>query len=134
MRPRSVTRRAVRRVHVRARAMIQSIERATIVETLLNTLEAERYVRGPLLATIVDELAADAGLEIAAGAARAILQGLRSGGLPESEFRARVGALRDLVRSLSAPPESGEVLIDAALARAVPRHAALAVEAAASAA
>jgi len=56
--------------------MIQSIERASIVETLLNTLEAERYVRGPLLATIVDELSADAGLEIAAEAARAILQGL----------------------------------------------------------
>ncbi len=104
--------------------MIQSIERATIVETLLNTLEAERYVRGPLLATIVDELSADAGLEIAAEAARAILQGLRSGGLPEAEFSTRVSALRDLVQALSAPPESGEVLIDAALSRAVPRHAA----------
>jgi len=114
--------------------MIQSIERASIVETLLNTLEAERYVRGPLLATIVDELSADAGLEIAAEAARAILQGLRSGSLAEADFGARVGALRDLVTALSAPPESGEVLIDAALSRAVPRHAAAVVEAAASAA
>ena len=114
--------------------MIQSIERATIVETLLNTLEAERYVRGPLLATIIDELSADAGLEIAAEAARAILQGLRTGKLPESDFTSRVGALRDLVQALSAPPESGEILIDAALSRAVPRHAALSAEAAASAA
>ena len=114
--------------------MIQTIERATIVETLLNTLEAERYVRGPLLATIVDELSADAGLEIAAEAARAILQGLRSGSLKEAEFTVRVSALRDLVAALSAPPESGEVLIDAALSRAVPRHTAAAVEAAASAA
>jgi len=67
-------------------------------------------------------------------AARAILHGLRAGGLSESEFGARVGALRDLVQALSAPPESGQVLIDAALSRAVPRHAAVAAEAAASAA
>ncbi|MDB5213657.1 MAG: hypothetical protein JWO86_1584 [Myxococcaceae bacterium] len=107
--------------------MIHSIERATSVETLLNTLEAERYVRGPLLATIVDELSADAGLEIAAAAARAILDGLRAGAFGESEFVARVSALRDLVQALSAPPESGEVLIDAALSRAVPRHPAPAV-------
>jgi hypothetical protein len=114
--------------------MIQSIRKASIVETLLNTLEAERYVRGPLLATIVDELSADAGLEIAAEAARAILQGLQSGTLRESEFGARVSALRDLVQALAAPPESGEVLIDAALSRALPRYSALAAEPAASAA
>ncbi len=106
--------------------MIQSIERATIVETLLNTLEAERYVRGPLLETIADVLSADAALEVAAEAARAILEGLRSGRLVEADFTARVGALRDLVLALSSsPPESGEVLIDAALARAVPRYCAL---------
>jgi hypothetical protein len=114
--------------------MIQSIHRASIVETLLNTLEAERYVRGPLLATIVDELSADAGLEVAAEAARAILQGLQSGALRESEFGARVSALRDLVQALGAPPESGERLIDAALSRALPRQAALAAEPAATAA
>lgn len=114
--------------------MIQSIERVTIVETLLNTLEAERYVRGPLLATIIDELSTDVSLEIAAEAARAILEGLRAGKLPETEFVSRVSALRDLVQALSAPPESGEVLIDAALSRAVPRHGAVVSEAAASAA
>ncbi len=113
--------------------MIHSIARATIVETLINTLEAERYVRGPLLATIVDELSADAGLEIAAAAARAILDGLRSRGFSEAEFGDRVSALRDLVQALGAPPESGEVLIDAALSRAVPRRAPLAPASAASA-
>lgn len=114
--------------------MSQSTEKVTIVETLLNTLEAERYVRGPLLATIVDELSRDAGLEIAAEAARALLHGLHSGGLAASEFGSCVSGLRDLVQALSAPPESGEVRIDAALWRAVPRDAAVAVEAGASAA
>ena len=38
--------------------MIQSIQRGTIVEMLLNSLEAERYVRGPLLLNVVDELSA----------------------------------------------------------------------------
>jgi hypothetical protein len=114
--------------------MIQSIERATIVETLINTLEAERYVRAPLLATIVDELSADAELEIAAAAAKSILDGLRAGALGEAEFADRVSALRDLVQALGAPPESGEVLIDAALSRAVPRHAPRALVSTASAA
>jgi hypothetical protein len=107
--------------------MIQSIQRETIVETLLNTLEAERYVRGPLLATIIDELSKDSDLTMAAEAARSILAALRSGQLanePASAFAVRVGALRQLVQGLSAPPESGEVLIREArnvLAHALPR-------------
>jgi hypothetical protein len=103
--------------------MMQSIQRETIVETLLNTLEAERYVRGPLLATIVDELTADDSFAIAADAAKAILEGLQSGQLGETEFVSRVSALRHLVQALSAPPASREVLIGEALSRAVPRHA-----------
>jgi hypothetical protein len=101
--------------------MIQSIQREAIVETLLNTLEAERYVRGPLLATIVDELSAGTGLELAADAARAILQGLEAGQLRESEFAARLRTLRELIKALAAPPESGERLIGGALASAAPR-------------
>lgn len=107
--------------------MISSIQRETILETLLNTLEAERYVRGPLLATIIDELSKDADLEMAADAARGILAALRSGQLATempSAFATRVAALRQLVRGLSAPPESGEVLIREArnvLAHAHPR-------------
>lgn len=100
-----------------------SSQRESIVETLLNTVEAERYVRGPLLATVVDELSSGQGLEIAAEAARSILEGLRSGQLGESEFAARIAGLRQLVQALSAPPESGEVMIGEALSRAVPRFA-----------
>lgn len=105
---------------------MHSIQRETLVETLLNSLEVERYVRGPLLLTAVDELSASDGLEIAADAARAILEALYAGELDaQSEFAARIRALRQLVQALLAPPESGEVLIGDALARAVPRYAAL---------
>lgn len=104
--------------------MMHSVQRETLVETLLNTLEAERYVRGPLLRTIVDELTAGEGLEIAADAARALLEAYHAGHLTEQELTFRVGALRQLVQGLSAPPESGAVLISAArdaLSRAIPR-------------
>lgn len=103
--------------------MIQSIPREAIVETLLNTLEAERYVRGPLLGTIADELSAARGLEVAADAARAILVRLEAGQLGESEFASRVASLRQLVQALSAAPESSEGQTREALARAVPRYA-----------
>jgi hypothetical protein len=103
--------------------MIESCHRETLVETLLNTLEAERYVRGPLLETIIDELSVGAGLETATKAARGILEGLESGQLVESDFVSRVGALRQLVQSLSAAPASesrAETRIEDALARAMP--------------
>jgi len=82
--------------------MIQSMLRVAIVETLLNTLEAERYVRGPLLLTIVDELAATVGFEVAANEASAFLESLMSGQLREADFVDRVRALRELVRGLGA--------------------------------
>jgi hypothetical protein len=113
--------------HESFRIMTHSIQRETIVETLLNTLEAERYVRGALLATIIDELSKDEELAMAAEAARSILAALRAGQLesePPSAFAIRVGALRQLVQGLTAPPESGEVLIREArnvLAHAFPR-------------
>jgi hypothetical protein len=108
--------------------MNYSMPRLTLVETLLNTLEAERYVRGPLLRTIVDELSCDAGLEMAAEAARAIVDCLDSGQLGESELGSRIAALRGLVQALSAPPESGVRAkeVPEALARAAPRHGATA--------
>ncbi len=82
--------------------MTQStMQRETTVETLLNTLEAERYVRGPLLLTIVDELSGREGLEGAADAARRILEGLESGELGEADFVTRIAALRQLVRALA---------------------------------
>jgi len=107
--------------------MIPSIHGESIVDKLLNTLEVERYMRGPLLATVIDELSAAEGLEMAAEAARAILDGLKSGQLPESDFGLRVRALRQLVQALGVPPESGEVLVAQAraeLARTVARPAA----------
>ena len=104
--------------------MMQSTQRG-LVETLLNTLEAERYVRGPLLATIVDELGASGGLDLAVDEARAILERLESGDLGEAEFVARVTELRHLVHALAAPPASGEVTIGESLSRAVPRYAPL---------
>lgn len=80
--------------------MLQSPARGAIVETLLNTLEAERYVRGPLLATIADELsAAGEELEIAAGAARSILERWQAGQLAEADLAAGIRALRPLVRA-----------------------------------
>ena len=79
--------------------MSQTTRRETHVETLLNTLEVERYVRCPLLNTIVDELSGAKGLEAAADAARAMLEGLESGRLKEPEFVVRVAALRTLVQA-----------------------------------
>lgn len=103
--------------------MIQSMPREALVETLLNTLEAERYVRGPLLATIVDELSAAPGLGVAADAARGMLHALQRGHLADSDFAARLHALRRLIQTLAAPPESGERLNTGSLASAAPRFA-----------
>jgi hypothetical protein len=93
-----------------ARAVIiQSTHRRAIVETLLNSLEAERYVRGPLLATVADELSAGGeGFEVAAGAARSLLEGWQAGRLAEAEFAARVRALRPLVQARWVPVQSSD--------------------------
>ena len=89
--------------------MIQSIPRRATVETLLNTLEAERYTRGPLLATIADELsAAGEGLEEAAGAARSMLERWQAGQLAESELTAGIRALRPLVQVRRATSPSAD--------------------------
>jgi hypothetical protein len=106
--------------------MMQSMRRETIVETLLNSLEAERYVRGALLSTIIDELR-DAGLDTAAAGARALLEGLERGLLGESDFVTCVENLRALVHS--ATPESGVGLVDP-LARTLPGLPAAAASAA----
>jgi hypothetical protein len=102
--------------------MMQSVHPMPLVETLLNTLEAERYMRGPLLRTISDELATTEGLEGAAAAAREILEGLESGGLVESEFTRRLVALRRLVQASTMPPVSGVRVSEPRepVARAVP--------------
>ena len=103
--------------------MIQSMQREAIVDTLLNTLEVERYVRAPLLLELVDELSGMSGLEPAADAARGILHDLQQGKTIERDFAARVDALRQLILELGGGPQSGERLIDP-LARSLPRIAA----------
>lgn len=81
--------------------MIQSIHCGTIVEMLLNTLEAERYVRGPLLCNVVDELSASESYAPAAELARALLAEIQRGPLTDAVFYAKLGELRECVRSVS---------------------------------
>jgi hypothetical protein len=87
--------------------------RDTIVEVLLNTLEAERYVKKPLLATIVDELATSPRMAPALGLASAILERLEGGSIRDEELASCISELRDLVRGLPTrpgladPPASG---------------------------
>jgi hypothetical protein len=92
-----------------ARVIIQSFQRRAIVETLLNSLEAERYVRGPLLATVADELsAAGEGLEAAACVARTILERWQAGRLAEAELAFRIRSLRPLIEAHWVPAQSSE--------------------------
>lgn len=99
--------------------MIQSIQRGTIVEMLLNSLEAERYVRGPLLLNIVDELSVSDGFAPAADMARHLLSALEAGPLGDGDFQRSLDELRACVRKLSrtglAEPKAE------ALARTTPR-------------
>lgn len=98
--------------------MIQSIQRGTIVEMLLNSLEAERYVRGALLANVVDELAGSESLAPAADLARELLVAIDSGPVADAVFHAKLGELRQYIRVLS-----GDVLPESStqLARTTPR-------------
>ncbi len=92
------------------RAVPQNLHGALIVETLLNTLEAERYTCGPLLATIADELSrAGEGLEVAAVAAHSILARWHAGELGEAELKADIRALRPLVQARGRTPRGGGV-------------------------
>jgi hypothetical protein len=98
--------------------MIQSIERAAIVEGLLNTLEAERYVRAPLLLEIIDELAAAASTE-ACAQARRLLSAVENREVDDDAFARRVADLRRTVQIAVAAPCSTERLV----APAPVRHA-----------
>jgi hypothetical protein len=97
--------------------MITSIPRMTSIEMLLNTLEAERYVRGPLLLSLLDELSAAEGLAPAADVARAMLQRIEAGDVSEPELAREIARLRARIRALTeaaglarrAPSGSGAV-------------------------
>jgi hypothetical protein len=81
--------------------MIQSIHSGTIVEMLLNSLEAERYVRGPLLCNVVDELSVSETYAPAADLARALLAEIERGPVPDELFHAKLGELRECVRTVT---------------------------------
>ena len=97
--------------------MIQSLHCGTIVEMLLNSLEAERYVRGPLLCNVVDELSVRETYAPAADLARALLAEIERGTVSDDVFKAKLGELRECVRDVthSGLGESRE------LARTTPR-------------
>jgi hypothetical protein len=83
--------------------MIQNIERETIVEMLLNSLEVERYVRGPLLQNVLDELSVDPRLSAAADLARSLLD--RVDDVEPAEWSRTIRELRLMVRESA--PRSG---------------------------
>lgn len=72
-----------------------------MIETLLNTLEAERYFRGALLLTIADALRIE-GLDPAAHVAEALLERVAEQRISEPEFTDEVRTLRIVVRTLEA--------------------------------
>ena len=78
--------------------MIESIKRETIVEMLLNSLEAERYVRAPLLLEVVDELSGTERFKIACDLAKRMLGTLEAGVMTDSEFKRGLDELRVCVR------------------------------------
>jgi len=91
--------------------MTSTRQHEAIVDMLLNTLEAERYVRGALLFNLLDELSAVDALEPAAVVVRDLMVELESGPLDQAEFAIRIADIRALVRSL-APRTSGLVPAD----------------------
>ncbi len=84
--------------------MTKSIPRLSIVETLLNSLEAERHARVPLLLTVLDELSMHASLGAATERARELCTSLTERPVGDIEFVARIGELRGIVRELVERP------------------------------
>ena len=77
--------------------MIQSIRRETIALGLLNTLETERYVRGPLLVEVIDTIASDARFAPALQTAHDLLDRLEHGRIGDADFVRGISELRSLV-------------------------------------
>lgn len=90
--------------------MIQSIERATIVEGLLNSLETERYVRGALLLEVIDELATSSLFADACAQARRLLASVEQREIDDAQFTRKVAELRQAVQLAAPPPQSTERL------------------------
>ncbi|WP_146655114.1 hypothetical protein [Labilithrix luteola] len=81
--------------------MARTLSREAIVEPLLNSLEVERHVRGPLLMSVIAELSANERLAPAFDLAASMLMTLDAGGLGEADFARQLIELRALVRKLS---------------------------------
>jgi len=79
--------------------MIQSMQREKLLDTLLNTLEAERYVRGALLLEVLDALDAAERPSPAAALARRMLHGVETGRIRDDEFIHELAELRSLALS-----------------------------------
>ncbi len=79
---------------------MQNPERDTLVDTLLEALETERYVRAPLLLTVIDELSALPPFASAAGPAEELRAALEARAIDDAEYVRRVRALRGLVKDL----------------------------------
>lgn len=88
---------------------MQNPERDSLVDTLLEALETERYVRAPLLLTVIDELSAMELVASAAVPAEELRVALEARAIDDAEFVRRVRALRGLVNDLreASPAESG---------------------------
>jgi len=78
---------------------MRTIPRATILDTLINTLEAERYMRGPLLVEVIAELRANERLAEAAELAGSLLASVETGLLRDDEFSGKLAQLRAVVRA-----------------------------------
>ncbi len=76
---------------------MNSLSQNALLSTMLNSLEAERHARAPLLLAILDEIEGVADLEVATRAARALLADLPR--LDTASFAGRVEALRRAVRA-----------------------------------
>ncbi|MCL2776939.1 MAG: hypothetical protein FWD73_02970 [Polyangiaceae bacterium] len=81
--------------------MAQCIERDAIIEPLLNSLEVERHMRGPLLVSLLAELSTCMKLSPAFVLASSMLRSFEEGALDDIAFGGQLDALRALVRTLS---------------------------------
>jgi hypothetical protein len=77
--------------------MIQSIRRETIALGLLNTLETERYVRGPLLVEVIETISQDERFAGAVRLAETLLDRLEEHAIADGEFVRAIGELRNMI-------------------------------------
>jgi hypothetical protein len=77
--------------------MIRSIQSEAVIEGLLAVIEQERFVRGPLLRSLADELSAAKQLR-ASALAWSLVMRLDRGAMSDDEFASGVAQVRDAVQ------------------------------------